>query len=184
MPDELDAETKLKIYTLILNRYKDTINKSESRSISEIRQKVSPYNEYIRSLKDRLLYDIAPYDPDRSFLQASERILAYVRGIRACEFAFSFWMTFEEIESLKIASGMDKAMLFASLLRAIGSDDARVLVTRSGKVFVRYSHRGIDHMFDPRTNAFSSGAGSLGFFSEDPIAYSFNDLAYENFEED
>jgi hypothetical protein len=184
MADDLDAETKLKIYTLILSRYKDLINQNESRSISEIRQKVSPYNEYMRKLRDRLLYDLSPYEPDRLFLSAAERSVSYIRGIRTCEFAFNFWMDFEEVESLKIASAMDKGMLLVALLRSIGSEDARVLVTKKGKVFVRYGWKGITYLFNPQTDSLSSGGDSLGFFTDDPLAYSFNDLAYENFEED
>jgi len=184
MADDLDAETKLKIYTLILSRYKDTINQNESRSISEIRQKVSPYSEYIKKLRDRLLYDLNPYDPERSFLTAAERSIAYIRGVRTCEFAFNFWMSFDEIESLKIASALDKAMLLAALLRAIGSEDARVLVTKKGKVFVRYGWKGIVYLFNPQTDTLSSGGDSLGIFSDDPLASSFNDLVYDNFEDE
>lgn len=183
MADDLDAKTKLELYRLVINRYKDLINEKESCSISEIRQKVSPYNDFIRKMRDSILSDIAPYDHRRHFFTAAQRAISYVRQIRTCEFAFSFWMDFKEIDELKIATSMDKAIFLAALLRSLESEDVRVLVTKKGKAFVRFSWDGAAHMFSPSSGSLLLGKDLLETFSNDPIAYTFNDLVYENYEE-
>ncbi len=180
MGEELDAETKLEIYKTVLNRYKDIITEKESLSISEIRQKVSPYNDIIRSIKEELTEDMPGYDSGKDFMAAAQKAMSYVRRIRTCEFAFTFWMDFKEMQELKIGTAMDKAILLAALLRSLGSDDVRVLVTRAGRPYVRFR----DNVFVPETGSMLMGEDAMKLFSEDPVAYSFSDLAYENHEED
>ena len=183
MADDLNAKTKLEIYKLVINRYMDLINEKESCSISEIRQKVSPYNDFIRKMRDSILSDIAPYDHKRHFFTAAQRAMSYIRGVRTCEFAFSFWMDFNEMDKLKIATSMDKAILLAALLRSLESEDVRVLVTKKGRVFVRFLWNSTSHLFAPESGSLLLGKDSLKIFSDDPLAYSFNDLVYENYEE-
>ncbi|MEW6035341.1 MAG: hypothetical protein AB1529_01895 [Candidatus Micrarchaeota archaeon] len=183
MADELDAETKLSIYKLVLNRYKDFISEKESRSISEIRQRVSPYNDFVRRLRDSFTSDMAPYDHRSQFMAAAERAMDYVRRIRTCEFAFTFWMDFPEIERLRIATAMDKAILLAALLRSLESEDARVLVTRRGRPLVRFSWSGTPYMFIPESGSLLVGDDASKLVSDDPVSYCFSDLVYENYEE-
>jgi len=184
MADDLDDETRLAIYKLVINRYKDLISEKESRSISQIRQAVSPYNDFIRSLRERMLKDTIPYEYKRHFFTAAERALSYIRGIRTCEFAFTFWMDFKEMDSLRIATSMDKALLLTALLRAFESEDARVLVTRKGRAFVRFMWDGVAHVVAADSGMLVAGEeGARALFADDPVAYAFNDLMYENYEE-
>jgi hypothetical protein len=183
MADDLDASTKLAIYKLILNRYKDLISEKESLSISEIRQRVSPYNEHIRRMRESMLADMVPYDPRQNFLAAAERAMDHIRRIKTCEFALTFWMDFKEIETLKIATAMDKAILFAALLRSLESEDVRVLVTKKGRALVRFSWKDTPYLFVPESGSLLVGEDATRLFSDDPIAYSFSDLVYENYEE-
>lgn len=183
MAEDLDDKTKLEIYKLVINRYKDTITQNESRSISEIRQRVSPYTDFIRKMRERMLSDTVPYEYKRHFFTAVERALSYIRGIRTCEFAFNFWMNFEEIDSLKVSSALDKAILLAALLRSFESEDTRVVVTKKGKIFVKFLWRDTPYLVAPETGSLLSGEDSMKIFSDDPVAYSFNDLVYENYEE-
>jgi hypothetical protein len=183
MADQLDAETKLAVYKLILVRYKDLISEKESRSISEIRQRVSPYNDHIRRLRDSFTVDIVPYDPKRHFMDAAMRAMDHVRMIRTIEFAFNFWMDFPEMESIKAGTGMDKAILLAALLRALESADVRVIVSKKGKAFVRFSHKGVAYLFVPESGSLIIGDDASKLISDDPISYSFNDIVYENYEE-
>jgi hypothetical protein len=183
MADELDADTKLKIYKLVLGRYKDLISEKESLSITEIRERVSPYNDFIRGMRERMLSDIVPYDSRLHFLSAAERAMDYVRGIRTCEFAFTFSMSFKEMDELKIGTAMDKAIMLAALLRSFESEDARVLVTKKGKALVRFSCKGVPYLFNSESGSLLVGEDASRLFNEDPIAYCFNDLMYENYEE-
>jgi hypothetical protein len=183
MSDELDSATKLELYKLVLARYKDLINQKESRSISEIRARVSPYNDFIRKLRDSMLADTVPYVPATHFFTMAQRAMAYVRTIRTCEFAFTFWMDFKEMDGLKIGTGMDKSILLAALLRALESEDAKVLVSGKGKAYVRFSWAGTQYLFVTESGSLLMGDDAMRVFSEDPAAYAFNDLVYENYEE-
>ncbi len=183
MADELDPGTKLEIYKLIINRYKDLITEKESRSITEIREQVSPYSDFIRKMRDAMLNDIVPYDPRLHFFTAAQRAMAYVRQIRTCEFSFTFWMTFKEMDELKVGTSMDKAILLAALLRSLESEDVKVVVTKSGKAFVRFTWSGSAYAFSAESGSLLAGDDSMKAFSDDPVAYSFNDLIYENYEE-
>jgi len=183
MAADLDPETKLNVYMLIVNRYKDLISKQEERSVSEIRQRISPYNDHIKSLRDKLLSDFQPYTYDRDFLQAAQRAICHVREIRTCKFLLTFWMTFEEMEELRVAGVMDKALLLTALLRSLDCQTARVVVTKSERVFVGFDWRGDRYLVVPESGSLLSGDDASRQLAEDPPAYSFSDLAYENYEE-
>jgi len=182
MGQELDERKKLEVYALVLSRYKELINEKESRSVSEIRARASPYTDFVRSKASFLLNDIAPYEYKRHFLTALERSLNHVRSIETCEFAFTFWMSFEEMERLGIGTAMDKALLLCALLRYFESPDAAVVVTRSGQWTVRFSHEGIGYAILPGTGSMLSGEDVESFFSKDPPSYSFNDLSFDDFD--
>lgn len=183
MADELDAATKLEIYKLVISRYKDLISEKESRSISDLRQSVSPYTDGIRRLRDSMTSDMVPYVHKSQFFTAAQRAMAYVRGIRTCEFAFTFWLNIREMEQLKMGTAMDKAILLAALLRSFESEDARVLVTKKGAAFVKFSWGGTQYLFAADRGSLYVGEDALSVFADDPVAYAFNDLVYENYEE-
>jgi hypothetical protein len=178
----IDSETKLKLYMLIVNRYKDVISKSEERSISEIRQRCSPYNDFVRKLRDKLIADIRHYEYNKHFLQAVQRAVDYIKSIKNFEFLLTFWMTFEEIDDIKAAPLMDKALLLTALLRSFGCPDAKVYVTRSKKVYVGFRWDGLSYLIDPLNGSILSGDFAENAFVNDPLAYVFNDLTYESFE--
>jgi len=183
MSADLDPETKLKIYMLIVNRYKDLISKQEERSVSEIRQRVSPYNDHVRLLRDTLTADFHPYAYERDFMLVAQRAIGHMKEIRTCRILLTFWMTFEEMEELKVGGVMDKALLLATLLRALESKDAKVLVTKSERVYVGFEWKGERYLVIPESGSLLGGDDASKPFAEDPLAYSFSDLSYENYEE-
>ena len=180
---DLDSQAKLEIYKLVLSRYKDLISEKESRSISEIRQRVSPYDDFIRKLRDSFISDMVPYIPQAQFFVAAQRAMDYVRGIRSFEFVFTFWMDFKEMDELKFGTSMDKAILLAALLRSLESEDVRVLVTKRRSAFVKFVWNGAPYLFAAENGSLLAGEDTTKIFADDPIAYSFNDLVYENYEE-
>ncbi len=183
MAAELDAETKLKIYMLVVNRYRDLISEKEERSVSEIRQRVSPYNDLVKSLRDRLLSDFHPYTYERDFMQAAQGAISHVTEMKTFRMLIPFWMTFEEMEELKAGGVMDKALLLTSLLRALDSRDARVMVTRSGRTYVAFEWKGQMHLVVPESGSLLGGDDAAKALANDLLAYSFSDLSYENYEE-
>ena len=183
MADELNADLKLEIYKLVLKKYKDLISEKEARSITEIRQRVSPYNEFIKKLKDRFLQDMAPYYYKNHFMTATQRAIDYVRSIKTCEFSFTFWVEFKEMDELKIGTAMDKAIFLAAIIRSFESENVRVLVTKSGKPMVRFNWNDTSYLFLADSGSLLVGDDATQLLSNDPIGYSFNDLIYESYED-
>jgi hypothetical protein len=184
MADDLDAETKLDLYRLVLKRYSDIINDKENLTISETRQRVSPYHDVIRKVREEVTKDMVPYHSKTQFFDASQRAVTYVRQMKTCEFAFSFWMDFEDMDRLKIGTAMDKAVMLAAILRALESDDVRVVVTKRSKAYVRYSWEGKQYLFVPESGSLMVGEDAMKVLANDLPSYSFSDLAYESHEED
>jgi hypothetical protein len=183
MPSDIDTETKLKLYMLIVNRYKDLISKQEERSISEIRMRVSPYYDHIRSIRAKLLSDFHPYTAERDFMTATQRAINHIKGIKTVKFLLTFWMSFEEISELRIAGVMDKALLLAAILRSLESSEVQVIVTKSERVFVGFKWKGESYLVAPESGSMLAGEDASKVFESDPPSYSFSDLAYESYEE-
>ncbi len=182
---DIDAETKVRIYLLILNRYRDSIRENESKTISEIRQLVSPYNnEFLKKLKSEITSGIPNYSYENNFFTAVESAAEYMKKIRTCEFTIPFWMTFEEIDKLKITDSANKAVLFAALLRSLGSENVKVIVTKGRRQYIRFEWGGDNYLFVPETGSFLRNRDVMKTFETDPPAYAFSDLSYENFEEE
>jgi len=181
----IGAETRLKIYLLILNRYKDLIAEKESKTISEIRQLVSPYNnESLKKIKLELLSDVPDYDYENNFFSAVEKTIEYMKKIKTCEFAIPFWMTFDEIDELKITDSANKAVFFAALLRSLGSENVKVLVTKSRRQYVKFEFAGDTYAFVPESGSLLRNEDVRKMLEQDPAGYVFNDLSYENYEEE
>jgi len=183
MGEELDPATLLAVYRLVLGRYKDLINDKESRSISEIRARTSPYTDFIRRVSADLMKDTVPYDYARHFPTALERSLAFLRSIRTCEFAFTFWMSFEEMERIALGTSLDKALLLCALLRSFESPDASVVVTRADQWLVRFSFDGLERIVLPATGSVLSGEDAAAHLSKDRPKYIFNDISFEDLED-
>jgi hypothetical protein len=183
MMEEEKSDSTLKLYELIVERYKDTINSSEEKSVSEIRQKITPYEEYIKTLRDKLVEDLLPYEYQKHFFLAVQKTIEYVKKIETMKLGFTFWMDFEKIDEMKIASAMDKALLLTTLLRSLDSKDAKVIVSKSGKIFVGFSAQEENYIIVLESGSLLAGEDVAKAFEEDPIAYAFSDLFYESYEE-
>lgn len=184
MSGEIDSETKLKIYMLMVNRYKDLIKEKETKSVSEIRQFTSPYNDQLKDLRKKLISDLEPFSHEKHFLIATQKAISYIREVKTCRFMIPFWMEFQEIDDLKVAGIMDKAILLTALIRSFGSEDVLVKVTKKNKVYVAFSWEKENYLFVPETGSLLAGDDITTIFEKDPIAYLFSDLVYENYEED
>lgn len=178
----MDAEKKLKIYHVVIARYKDLIAEKESHSISALRQRVSPYNDIIRNIRDSIISNIIGYQYRQDFFTAAQEALNHIRKIETCEFAFTFWMDFKDMEELKVGTAYDKAIYLTAILRSLGSEDARVLVTKKDIPYVCFLWNGSEYLFSTKSGSLFLGEDRMKLFADDPVTYSFNDLVYENYE--
>jgi len=183
----IDLETKLKLYMLIVNRYKNFVSQQEQRSITEIRQRCSPYDDFIKKLNDRLLLQVnlnpQNYDYNKHFMQVIHRVLEYSRSIKNFEFLITFWMSHEEIDELKAAHPMDKSLLITALLRASNSPNVHIAVTKSKRHYVLFEYNNEKYMIVPESGSLLVGEDVTKIFNSDPLSYTFNDLFFQSYEE-
>lgn len=180
--DNLDSERKLKVYEMILSRYKTIINEKENRSVSEIRQLISPYDDYIKSLRDRIIEELQPYVYEKHFFSAVQKCVNYIKSIYNLRLPVVFWMTFQELDELKAGPLTDQCVLLCSLLRALGSNDAKVYFTQSKK-YVGFRINNESYLIDPESGSLFRGSDAENAFKEDKLKYAFSDLYFESFEE-
>jgi len=169
---------ELEVANYLLKRHKDALEREEIRSLSRLRQMVSPYSDYVSKLRSKMLEDLAPYRKEEKFLDAVNEIIGHTSDIEIVKLPIQYALTFEEIEQLKAASALDKAILIASLLRAAGSEDAAV-VFGSRYVSVKFSHMGENYALDVENNTLLKGAEAEGFVEGSEPKYIFNDLFFE-----
>ncbi|MFH1221950.1 MAG: hypothetical protein V1492_02595 [Candidatus Micrarchaeota archaeon] len=176
----MDDRKRAAIYLLMLGRYKDLINEKETKTITEIRSLINPRHPFIEQLRKKMIPE--DYSYEKNFSTALSKAVEYMRAIETCEFAVSFWMTFEEMDKLEAADTPNKSLLFASLLRSFGAESTRVLVTKSGAYYVTFLYDGRNYLFSPKNNSLLAGDDVSKLLAEDSPRHSFNDVVYENFE--
>jgi hypothetical protein len=97
----------------------------------------------------------------------------------------SFWMSFEDMARLRAADDIDRAILFCSLFRALGSDSARVLIGKDKSAWASF-------VFNKKQYVVSVVGKSMSAYTLDEDAlrqflyqmqYAFNDKDYEDFSE-
>ncbi len=184
MENEADSEVKLKIYELILSRYKERIEEGEHKSISELRERISPYNDFVKQLAERLSAGLRPYEYEKHFTAALQNSVEYIKSLRNVELPVSFWIDFKTMDELKAGDIIDQALLLTSLLRSFGSPTAKMLITKSRRVYVGYEWKGEQHMVNPESGSVLSGEDVQKAFSEDPLVYAFSDVYFETYGEE
>lgn len=180
--DCIDIERKVKIYELILSRYKEIINEKESRSVSEIRQLISPYDEFVKSLRDQLLLELSPYEPDKHFFTAVLKFVDYIKSIHNLNLPVAFWMSFKELDELKAGPLTEQCVLLCSLIRSIGSDDAKVYFTQLKK-YVGFRFDNDSFLIDPETGSILRGKSAEEAFKDDKLKYVFSDIHFQSLED-
>lgn len=184
MENDANSDVKLKIYELIISRYKDKIEESEHKSISELRERISPYNEFVKQLSERLTQDLKPYEYEKHFPSALQSSIEYINGIGNVELPVSFWIDFQTMDELRAGDLIDQALLLTSLLRSFGSPTAKMFITKSRTVYVGYEWKGEQHIINPESGSVLSGEDVQKAFAADPIVYAFSDLYFETYGEE
>lgn len=169
---------ELEVAKHILERHREEIEKEEIRSLSRLRQIISPYSDYVSALKTRILESLAPYNKEEKFLDAVRRVLSHISSIDVVELPVQYSLGFEEIEELGAASRIDKALLAASLLRALGPEDAFCVI---GNQYSLVKFRWLNKLYaiDLDRNELLEGKDAEEFIQGSQPRYIFNDLSFE-----
>jgi hypothetical protein len=176
-------EDRLRIYGMIIERYREPIENGERRSITALRERISPYSEFIVKLRDRLLSSFQDYSYEKDFGIASIVAVNYIKGIRNVTLPVSFWINFDEIDRSGAGDVMDKALLLASLLRAFGSQSAKLIITSKGSAYVSYEWDGKAYVVKPESGSVLDENDANAIFASDPKTYAFSDLYFETYGE-
>ncbi|VVB57526.1 Uncharacterised protein [uncultured archaeon] len=180
-----EARLQAELYKLIVERYHKFIEDSESKSIAELRQLVRPLDAAVTELKISIQDQFHPYLYQDHFLKGVEAGLNLVFAWKSVSMPVSFWVGFSDMARLHAADDIDRAILLCSLMRALGSDNARVLIGKNKSAWVTFTFADKQYVVDiarRAMNAFNPKEDSLKQFMFS-ILYSFNDRDYQDFSE-
>lgn len=182
--DELRAcQDKLRMYELIIKRYKDTIEQKESKTVTDLKGLIKPNDEIIARKKMEIVEKMRPYIFEQHFLSGAEEAHKFVRTIRTVILPVDFWLTPKEMIELRGGDPMDKAVFLCSLLVALENTDSYVVVgTNKGiKIAVAFEFKGEWHLLDPASEQHVKGRKEdliQQWFGDMDRVYEFNDREY------
>ncbi len=162
----------------LLLRHKAELEEKEARSLSLLRQTISPYSAYVSKIKTEILAPLAPYIKEEQFLAAVDRIIAHCARIEVISLPVDYSLSFEEMESLRAGSLLDKCLMLASLLRAAGSENAAV-VAGENYFLVKFQLNENQFAIDAKENKLLKGKDAEKLIADSKPQYTFNDLFFE-----
>ena len=184
-PEPTDDEVRLRLFRLIIDRYRDKLEEYETKSVSDLKSLVQPRNDKILQVREVLLEDFHPYVYEENFLSAAKLVFSHVSSFRTISAPVSFWLEFSEMYELMAGDEIDKSILLCSILRSLGSENAKVFVTDTKNSYVLFQFAGKSFVADHSQKEIlekPTGAEALECL-KGKILYSFNDKEYEDFQE-
>ena len=143
-----DDELKARLYKLIIDRYRDKIEEYETKSVSDLKGLVQPKNATIAEIRDSMSEGFHPYVYLENFLDCAKMAFKQVSSFRTIPAPVSFWLTFSELQELMAGDEIDKSIFLCSLLRALGSENAKVFVTDTRNSYVLFQFSGKSYVAD------------------------------------
>ncbi len=183
-PEQPDS-IKLSLYRLIIDRYRDKIEECETKSVSDLKLLIQPRHEIITRIKDTICEDFHPYIYEENFLPAAKMAFSRVSQFKAVSAPVPFWLTLDEVQSLSAGDEIDKSIFLCSLLRALGSENAKVFLTDTQNSYVLFQCLGTSFVADHSNSelaGFPAGKEALSSL-KGRLLYAFNDREYEDFQE-
>ncbi len=122
-----DAE--LRLARILLERYSETINDVERKTVGEIKALVNRDDLTIQSLASE--FRVEPYKFDNHYFQAAEKSYNYlVENIEYIDLDLniSYWLSPKDIVEEKVGDDEDQAVFLCSLLYALGDEKAEVVI--------------------------------------------------------
>ncbi|HIH19287.1 TPA: hypothetical protein HA225_04890 [Candidatus Micrarchaeota archaeon] len=180
-----DDEVRLKLYKLIIERYRDKIEEYETKSVSELKSLIQPHDQKITSLRDSITAEFHPYVYEEHFLEAAKSAFAHISSFRTIPAPVSFWLSFPEMQEIMAGDEIDKSIVLCSLLRSLGSESAKVFVTDTRNSYVLFQFSSKSYVADHSQRElleFDSGQNAMQCL-KGRILYSINDREYEDFQE-
>ena len=132
MPSESETSPALpqcRLYRLLLQKYAETINEKEKRTIGEVKALINPQDLTIQSLVSR--FKTQSYSFETHYAQAAEKAFRFVNAEIAfvkADLDIRFWLSPKEILEAKVADDEDHAVFLCTLLLALGDEKAEIAI--------------------------------------------------------
>ncbi|OIO21056.1 hypothetical protein AUJ17_03895 [Candidatus Micrarchaeota archaeon CG1_02_47_40] len=177
-------ECRESIYRKIIERYERLIEENEAKSVLELKGLVQPNHAKIEGIANAIKEKRHEYSSETDFSDAASEAVEFISRIRGVQLPVSFWLSFEEIGELGVADSMDKCIMLCSLLRALGSPDAVVFLTKAREVFVGWEFGEKYFLFDAEKNETKKGRKEeMVAQMKGSLIYTFNDKEYVDYSE-
>lgn len=176
---------RARLYRLIIDRYRDKIEEYETKSVSDLKALISPRDQTIARIKGAIEENFHPYVYEEHFLAAARMAFSHVSSFRTIPSPVSFWLAFSEVQELMAGDEIDKSIFLCSLLRSLGSENAKVFVTDSRNSYVLFQFSGKSFVADHSAQELSekeTGQSALDSL-KGRILYAFSDREYDDFQE-
>lgn len=181
---------KILLYQLLIAKYKDHIETSETKSVPDLKSLVQPINSNIVSIAQKIKSE------NTDMLSQYEGAYEFIDEIHSVpHIGTTFWLSIKDMLDNKVADYEDKAILLCSLLRGLGAN-AKILIASmtdgSNRPLVLITLKEKSILLDPnKKHDFLKYTGKRGDiikqFSVDGnkikrIVYEFNDKDYISYE--
>ncbi len=127
---EENQKLQLKLYKLLLEKYSETINEKEKRTIGEIKGMVDGEDLTIQAIIADFLPEM--YNFEENFPETAKKIFEFVENeIDFVESGLNinYWLSPKEILKEKIGDDEDLAVFLCALLAGLGDEKAHVMIT-------------------------------------------------------
>ncbi len=145
--------SKKKYYEIILQKYKDYINKEEKKTIAEIKNMVNPGDLTINTIVSK--HKPIGYDYNRDYLNTLKKIYNYFMSeidVVKNDLKLLFWLEFPEIIKNKIADEQDISILLCSIMNNLSDNEAYIYVVQleneKTHAFVKTKYKNTHYIFD------------------------------------
>lgn len=118
-----------RLYKLLLEKYAETINEKEKRTIGEIKALVNAEDLTIQSIASDLKKQ--EYEFPENYLETAQKTLDFVQkeiNYVEPEINLNYWLATKEIFSSKVGDDEDISVFLCSLLFALGDEKAAVII--------------------------------------------------------
>ncbi|MEM3455051.1 MAG: hypothetical protein QXF07_02095 [Candidatus Micrarchaeia archaeon] len=179
---------KIKLLELIIDRYRSTIEQSETKTIADIKAMVNTKDEEVKRISEEIKSKFKPYIYERDFIAAAKEAHEYIRRIRTIRTPIDFWLMPKDIIKLRGGDPMDKAVFLCSILIALDNYDSYVVVgiNDGTKVAVSFKFKDEWYFIDPTGSEMINGKKEElieKWMSEEKDIYEFNNVNYNKIKE-
>ncbi len=176
----VDCEAELKYYKTILDRYKEYIEKNESKTILELKYSIDVNDGTVKKIASAFMPQDYAYV--RDFMNIVKKIGGWIKDIKTINPKIQAYLTFEEIVKIKAATRIDKILFLCSLLRYLGNYDAMVAITMD-KPHLIFSFESVVYELDVESGDIKFVPnGDVRKYFDNKLIVMFNEKEYKNYD--